>query len=344
MHSTNSRSDTLVKQTTDTVRRMIVEGDLQLGEALSEARVAKWLNVSRTPVREAFAKLQIEGLVVSEPQRRTCVFFPTSKDLDDICDARCCLEARALTLAIERNGEKLGRILVDIYRKMEGAMESGDMKEYHRLDIYFHQAVFDLADNEFLNDAYQTISAKLATFRTRLATHKDYMQKGFAEHRDLGTLVLAGDLDAALAVLEGHISRSADSYWRLNIRSESAGMRHDHPEYNEFDTPATPAISSITNRRNNEETVQEIDKTGQKADDEINKIDETWADKNCVDEKRRGRPRRYVDDAARKRVWAARRRERQRLEQAAQGLPVPKRGRPRKSQTEGDAEDRSAGA
>ena len=168
------------------------------------------------------------------------------------------------------------------------------------------------------------------------------MQKGFAEHQHLGLLVQAGDLDTALAVLEGHISRSADSYWRLNIRSESAGMRHDHPEYDESETPSLPEISSKLNRRNEGGDTNEIDENMDNSVDDIKYVDEYTPEDNAVDEKGRGRPRLHADDAERKRVWAARRRANLKLERAAKGIPAPKRGRPRKSQNTDDAESRSA--
>lgn len=315
---------------------MIVEGVLHLGETLSEARVATWLNVSRTPVREAFARLQIEGLIISEPQRRTCVFTPSTKDLDDICDVRCCLEARALKLAVERHRDKLGTRLAEINDLMRAAINKEDVQEYLRLDIDFHQAIFDCTDNQFLNDAYQTIASKLAAFRTRLASHQNYLRKGVVEHQRLGAFVAAGDLEAALAVMEEHISRSSDSFWKLNSESLQTGVRRAHPEYSESNGLGMAPVSSKLNRRKNTSDALIERQDSRKSGDDDKKVDDKCVDETPVEEKdvdgnRRGRPRIYVDDAARKREWAARRRDREAMERLARGMPAPKRGRPRKA-------------
>ncbi len=162
------------------------------------------------PVREAFARLEIEGLVVSEPQRRTRVFMLGPKDVDDICVVRGCLETRALTLSVERHQTELAADLARTASRMTEAMQSQNFREYLRLDSQFHQSIFDHADNVFLSDAYQTIAAKLAALRTRLPLHVDYLKKGYGEHLRLSELIAAGDLARALIVLEMHISRQED--------------------------------------------------------------------------------------------------------------------------------------
>src|SRR5690606_4835503 len=89
------RPRSLTELVADALRREIVEGELQLGAALSEARIAQRLEVSRTPVREAFTRLEREGLLRTEPQRGTFVFTLSAKELTDICHLRVVLEIAA---------------------------------------------------------------------------------------------------------------------------------------------------------------------------------------------------------------------------------------------------------
>jgi DNA-binding GntR family transcriptional regulator len=320
---------------------MIIEGTLHLGEALSEAKVAQWLGISRTPVREAFARLEIEGLVVSEPQRRTRVFMPGPKDVDDICVVRDCLEKRALTLAMERRRTELASALARTADRMAEAMRSEDFSEYLRLDSQFHQSIFDHADNVFLCDAYQTIAAKLAALRTRLPLHLDYLGKGYAEHLRLSELIASGNLERALNVLEGHISRQGDSFWRLNdglVDVETRRTRHGPGEAEAAMTTGLP--SQIDRRKWAPKAVssavpsnEQEGRTGKLVDDNSAKdksIDGKEA-KNSVDERRRGRPRVHADDAARKRIWAVREREKKKVQRLILGQSLPKRGRPHKA-------------
>jgi len=358
MDRTKSRSESLTKRTTDTLRQMIVEGVLNLGQALSESKVAHLLNVSRTPVREAFAHLEIEGLVFSEPQRSTRVFLLGPRDVDDICNVRCCLEKMALTLAMKGDRQALFSLLSDAARRMNQAIDIGDISQYLRVDIAFHQAVFDCADNVFLNDAYQTIATKLAALRTRLATRPDYLRKGLGEHWRLCELVQSGDLDSALAVLEEHVSRKEDSFWHLNDglaegERNKTDPRNGKPAAAEnqarhaagYDR-ALDLVRLVAKRRQSEPgfpddtlvddflSLRDKNNVTKLACDVI-EVDVLSPIKKPVDENRRGRPRLHADGAARKRAWAARERAKKKAEESA-AEQTKKRGRPRKYATQAE--------
>jgi DNA-binding GntR family transcriptional regulator len=364
MERTDARSDSLTKRTTDTLRQMIVEGVLNLGQPLSESKVARLLGVSRTPVREAFAHLEIEGLVFSEPQRSTRVFLLGPRDVDHICDVRCCLEKMALALAMKGDRDQLFSLLSAAAGSMTKAIRAGDIAEYLRLDRRFHQAVFDAADNVFLNDAYQTIATKMAALRTRLATRPDYLRKGHGEHLRLCELVRSGDLDAALNVLEEHVSRKENSFWHLDDGLAEAGQRRIDQRakttaqdvLSQFDrqnralepaalpakpheAPAEFAVFEINDVDVYASSGGQIEVTNSTS--HRNKIDEITPAENKIDVISRGRPRIHADSAARKRAWAARERAKKKAERQASG-ETKKRGRPRKYATE--AERRKAHA
>lgn len=209
------RPRSLTELVSDALRREIVEGALELGEMLSESRIARRLEVSRTPVREAFARLEREGLVRTEPQRGTFVFTLSAKQLTDICHVRVVLETAALRQSTERARTALAETLEATVAEMAALRRSGDDAGYLRLDARFHDELFLHTDNAFLHDAYQTISAKMAALRNRLGAHADHMAKSFREHRDIARLVREGAIDEAEAVLVAHIGRKEGSYWNL---------------------------------------------------------------------------------------------------------------------------------
>ena len=308
---------------------MIIEGTLHLGQVLSEAMVAQWLEVSRTPVREAFARLEIEGLLVSEPQRSTRVFMPSPKDVDDICVARDCLENRAVILAIERHQSELAADLAKTATRMTEAMRSQDIAEYLRLDTEFHQSIFDHTDNVFLCDAYRTIAPKLAALRTRLALHIDYVKKGYHEHLRLSELTASGDIERALIVLEEHISRKEDSFWRLNdglVANETGGTHHGAGHDKAL---VTQAIPQQIDRRKKPPTAALKEDRNKKIYRRKGESEEEGEE--SLGTKGRGRPRIHADAAARKRVWAAQEREKKKKQRLIMGQPPPKRGRPPKA-------------
>ena len=86
----------------NTLREAILRGDLEPGERLMEIALANRLGVSRTPIREAIRKLELEGLVVMIPRRGAQVASITKKDLQDVLEVRSSLEVLATELACER--------------------------------------------------------------------------------------------------------------------------------------------------------------------------------------------------------------------------------------------------
>lgn len=209
------RPQSLTELVTEQLRKSIVEGEFEPGAPLSEAMIAKRLQVSRTPVREAFARLELEGLLTSAPQRGTFVFSVDRKSLTDICEVRTSLEVTALRLAVERDAAGLTKALTGVVERMTNARESGDDKTYLTLDTEFHQTILDRADNPFLDDAYQTIAAKMATLRTRLGGHPHHMEKSYREHIAIRDLVREEKTDEAIELLVAHIGRKEGSYWNL---------------------------------------------------------------------------------------------------------------------------------
>lgn len=185
-----------------------------MGGHLSETRIAKDLNVSRTPVREAINRLEMEGLLTVEPQRGTFVFHLGPSELVKLCDARVCLETTALTEAIANNPLDLASALEDCTAKMTEARQRNDDTAYLGLDTEFHQHLFDCADNRFLNDAYQAIAPKMAAIRNRLGRHPDHMAKSYREHLEILEAVRQRDTETALSVLRSHIDRKEGSYWK----------------------------------------------------------------------------------------------------------------------------------
>lgn len=207
------RPKSLTELVTEQLRNMIVSGEIDLGEHLSESRLARDLAVSRTPVREAINRLEMEGLLKVEPQRGTFVFCLEPDELAKLCDARVALETTALTAALSLAPDALVEALEGCARHMTQARAAQDVSAYLACDTEFHQLFFDLADNRFLNDAYQTISQKMAAVRNRLGRHPDHMDKSYREHLDIVEAARARDTARALDILVHHIGRKEGSYW-----------------------------------------------------------------------------------------------------------------------------------
>jgi len=197
------------------LRREIVEGEFDLGQALSESKIAARYGVSRTPVREAFACLGLEGLVRTEPQQGTFVFTIDRAQFAQISEARSILETAALRLAVERGRGDLVRHWRRYVESMTRALQDRDVKTYSRFDGDFHQSLFVLAANPFLTAAGQAFSAKVAAVRNRLGAQPEHMAKSYDQHVELLRLIERSEVETAVDLLERHVRHKGESFWNM---------------------------------------------------------------------------------------------------------------------------------
>ncbi|WP_046016160.1 GntR family transcriptional regulator [Marinomonas sp. S3726] len=212
------RPKSLTELVTEKLTEDIISGKLKLGSQISEVKIAKEFNVSRTPVREAINRLEMEGLVTVEPQRGTFVFCLEPDELAQLCDARTCLESAALISAIQNNPKDFSNSIRECTNKMTSARNEQNDTEYLILDSKFHQLFFDHSGNRFLNDAYQTISQKMSTVRNMLGRHPDHMSKSYKEHLEILTAIEEKNEEKALKILHLHIDRKEGEYWSAETK------------------------------------------------------------------------------------------------------------------------------
>jgi DNA-binding GntR family transcriptional regulator len=209
------RPRSLAEVVTTRLRREIVEGEFDFGQALSESKIAARYGVSRTPVREAFACLGLEGLVRTEPQQGTFVFTMDRKQFAQISEARAILETAALRLAIERGHASLVRQWHRLVDGMRAALRDKDARQYSRFDGDFHQTLFSLAANPYLTAAGQAFSATVAAVRNRLGAQPEHMAKSYTEHVELLALLERAEVGLAVDLLERHIRYKGESFWSV---------------------------------------------------------------------------------------------------------------------------------
>lgn len=209
---------TLTDYVVGMLRERIAAGDLPPGQHLREAELAAALDVSRGPVREALAVLEAEGQVEIRRHRGAFVSVLTQRDVEEVHTLRAAIEA----LAAERAASRLtGAHLAELDRVLEAMkVTSGSVapQEAVRLDLAFHDIVYDAADHARLSRVWVSIRSQVSfLLHTRNVNFPDFPTVGFPEHDQLRTALTRGDPAAARAAAEEHMSGAYSRLRQLEL-------------------------------------------------------------------------------------------------------------------------------
>jgi DNA-binding GntR family transcriptional regulator len=187
-------------------KEQILSGALDGGSLLSEVEFASKLQVSRTPVREAFVRLADEGLLSLLPRRGAVVVPVSPTEAVDILDVRAALEVSAVQrLALRPDRiDLLEYARAELARQIEHAATT-DIEAFAASDQRFHRAIVDAADNALASRFYATLGDRQRRMTTRAVTC-DLAPLGrlVKEHRSLLGHVDAGDVAGFAATLRAH--------------------------------------------------------------------------------------------------------------------------------------------
>ncbi len=207
----------------DSIRQLIVGGELAFGEQLSEQSLAAQLGISKTPVREALLRLRGEGLIDIQPQRGTFVFEMSARDVEEICRFREFLEATALELAMQSDRAALVADLDANVARMTVAHDAQDWRSIPVLDQAFHQLIVDRCDNAYVKQAYRSIAWKIGALRARLPEENERVSHCQDNHAAIVRLVSRGSVAEARASLAEHIRDTLSSYMTASAIGAAAG-------------------------------------------------------------------------------------------------------------------------
>lgn len=192
----------------ETLREAIITGQLKAGERLMEVQLAEEMGVSRTPVREAIRKLELEGLVVMVPRKGAYVADLSTKDIADVFEIRAALEALAAALACERiteeELEELERLLV----KVAECAEKNDLETLIQVDTQFHDVLYRASRNDRLVQIINNLREQIQRFRTTSLATPGRMRETVEEHKALVEAIAARNVELAQRLAQEHIENA----------------------------------------------------------------------------------------------------------------------------------------
>lgn len=189
----------------NTLRQAILRGELKPGERLMEIQLANKLGVSRTPIREAIRKLELEGLVLMIPRRGAEVAEITEKSLRDVLEVRKALEELAVELACDRMTEEDVAELKEAAKEFEQTLEGGDVTEYAEADVKFHDIIYFATDNQRLIQLLYNLREQMYRYRVEYLKRKEVHPILLKEHDYIIQCVEMHDKENAKKAICTHI-------------------------------------------------------------------------------------------------------------------------------------------
>lgn len=189
----------------DDLRDAIASLRLRPGAAILEKDLAQIYGVSRTPVREAIAKLVQEGLVSVFPQAGTFVSRIPLHELPETLVIRSSLEATSARLAASHGSETGFAAVAAVLDAARKAASDGDEDAFHRADEAFHAAIAEAAGYPKLWQIVQQVKVQVDRFRRLTLPQAGRFARVLAEHEAVFQAIVNRDAAAASAAMEGHI-------------------------------------------------------------------------------------------------------------------------------------------
>lgn len=193
----------------DYAKERILEGILAGGELISEGTVAEALGISRTPVREAFLRLEAEGLLRLYPKRGAVVVPVSAKEVETVLETRELIESFAAEKVASLGPAALQALverLRDQLREQRKLREAGDGKAFVAADQAFHELIVGAADNDILLGLYSGLrdrQQRMGLFA--VFNDDDRLRATNHEHTELVALLEQGDVAGYRSALRGHL-------------------------------------------------------------------------------------------------------------------------------------------
>lgn len=195
----------------NTLRQAILRGELKPGERLMEIQLANKLGVSRTPVREAIRKLELEGLVLMIPRKGAEVADITEKSLRDVLEVREALEELAVRLACDKITSEGIEELKKAARDFRRVLKSNDITEIAEADVRFHDVICIATENQKLVQLLNNLREQMYRYRIEYLKDSRVYEKLLAEHEEIIRHIENGEKEKAAKVVSQHIENQAQA-------------------------------------------------------------------------------------------------------------------------------------
>lgn len=200
----------LANQVYERIEESILNGVYAPGEIISENKLSADLGVSRTPIREALARLASDRLIDESPAG-TVVLGISEKDVDDMFAVKRRLEAMVTGQTAEHISEEGIARLKDILEQQEFYAGKGNVEKVRNLDTEFHDVIYMECGSRTFQAILSPVHHKLAKYRKTSLTHSDRIFRSVEEHKAILEAIMEKDVKEVENLMQLHIGHAYDN-------------------------------------------------------------------------------------------------------------------------------------
>jgi DNA-binding GntR family transcriptional regulator len=208
---------TFQKQAYDFIKSQIMNLGFKPGEYITDSQIAGLLKISRTPVREAFYRLEKEGLLINEARRGWKIYTLSLDNINDIFDIKEVLEGMVARKAAACQDESLRSSLRDTFEKMALAAEANDVDAWLDADFHLHDILFQMAGNEIANRIITNLNDQWHRVRLGFVALQGRMQRSVDEHQSIIKSILDNDGEEAERLMQAHLNQVREELVHLLV-------------------------------------------------------------------------------------------------------------------------------
>lgn len=206
------------------LREAIIEGELPLGEKISELSLSNLLNVSRSPIREALFRLEGEGLVFRERNQGFYVWKPSPSDVDEILTLRYAYEILAAEININKMTDEHYETLYKMLSRQEQAVQENDYRTLTKEDRRFHEYMIELANHSRLLRSWKRLMGQWEVIIFwRIAQSPNISGSVLTDHKNIIGALRDKDFNR-LSVLHHEINERVGEEMKTLLRSQGGAL------------------------------------------------------------------------------------------------------------------------
>lgn len=195
-----------------------MNGEIPPRQHLVEARIAKEIGTSRTPIREALHSLELEGLIESIPRVGYVVKAINEDEVEEICEIRVAIEGVGARWAMEKAPQRLIEDLRKNISMSEEKAAQGNPKAFVELDAQFHEIIARLSGSKRLQELGQTLRRHMLRYRIQSIYLTENVSRAIQGHKGILEAIEKGNLEEVSRAIKYHLEQSKKDILRYAFK------------------------------------------------------------------------------------------------------------------------------